>query len=341
MATANLTTPGATEIDISRSGIGGGAISADTINIDTSNFALLNTFMGGNELTIKFDGGEEFQGTPLPFVDTMNVNGASTSVTFGLTLQSTSAINSGANISAKDLTLTSAQTASDLLSTGLFANANTAIELTGAHLTTTAGALNLNANSTIAVTTDGTGMSAVKGAVITSFSTANIDVLGSSVLSATGGDVGITANVNGTMTATASAATVKLIVIAGSAAPEVTIGGNSTVTSTSGAVNAAAVHQRNDLVDRVAECQFDRCQVGRLGAQHHLWQWRCDDRQRRRPGQCAHHQHAVGVEHAEQHDHRRCLGARTPPAPRSQFRSLPAIPPPRSPAPPSAAPRSM
>src|SRR6202012_3378396 len=134
----------------------------------------------------------------------------------------------------------SAQTASDLLSTGLFANADTGVNLTGAHLTTTAGALTLNATSTLSVGTNGTGMSAVKGAVITSFSNANIGVGGSSMLKATGGDVDITASVQGSLTASASGATVDLISIDGSASPTVTINGGSSVISTSGAIDATA-----------------------------------------------------------------------------------------------------
>ncbi len=216
--------------------------SADTLNIDLTNFATLNTFVAGHggALTINFDGGSEFAGTPVAKIDLVNVNGTSGALNFGLTIQSTSVIDSSANLTARSLTLTSAQTASDLLTTGLFANANTGINLTGASLTTTAGALNLNANSTLSVSTDGTGMSAVKGAVITSFSNAGINIGGSSVLHATGGDLDITANVNGTLAATADGATVKLIAVAGSATPEVTINGSSVVSSTTGAVNAVA-----------------------------------------------------------------------------------------------------
>ncbi len=185
------------------------------------------------------------EGTPEAKTDTVNLQNSSGTLGYGLTIESSSVIDANASITATNLTLTSAQTASDLLSTGLFANADTGINLAGADLTTTAGALTLNANSTLAVNTTGTGMSAVKGAVITSFSTANIaigpnlDNTGS-VLQASGGDVDITASVNGNLTASASGATVNIVVIAGSAAPSVTIDGNSTVTSTTGAVDAVA-----------------------------------------------------------------------------------------------------
>ena len=260
LASAALNTASDTEIDVnSAQVIAGQTLSAgDTLDIDLTNFAKLDSFVGGNggQLTIKFDGGnEQFSslGTLLfnagtqalgnlsgiATADSMNIDN-SASVSYGLTIQSTSSIASSANLTASNLTITSAQTAGDLLTTGLFANADTGIDLTGASLTTTAGALTLNAQSTLNVSTDGTGMSAVKGALITSFSNAAIDIGGSSVLTATGGDLDITASVNGSLTASAGSATVKLVVIAGSAAPSVTIDGGSQVASTTGAVDAQA-----------------------------------------------------------------------------------------------------
>jgi hypothetical protein len=242
LASVALTTSTGAQVDISRSGTGGGAVSADTLNIDLTNFSILNTFVNANggQLTVNFEGGDEFEGTPHPFTDTVNINGVSGTLGYGVTVDSTSAIDSGASLTATTITLASGQTASDLLSTGLFANADTGINLTGAHLTTTGGALTLGATSTLSVSTNGTGMSAVKGAVITSFSNANIDVGGSSMLKATGGDVDITASVQGSLTATAGGATVNLISIDGSASPSVTINGGSSVISTTGAINATA-----------------------------------------------------------------------------------------------------
>ena len=242
LASVNLTAATGAEIDITRSGAGSGAVSADTLNIDLTNFATLNTFVNadGGQLTVKFIGGDEFEGTPHPFTDTVNVNGVSGALGYGVTVDSSSAIDSGANLTATNITLASAQTAGDLLSTGLFANADTGINLTGAHLTTTGGALTLNATSTLSAGTNGTGMSAVKGAVITSFSSANIGIGGSSMLTAAGGDVDITASVLGSLTATAGGATANLIAIAGSASPTVTINGGSSVVSTTGAIDATA-----------------------------------------------------------------------------------------------------
>ena len=242
LASVNLTAATGTEVDISRSGTGGGAVSADTLNIDLTNFATLNTFVNANggQLTVKFIGGDEFEGTPKPFIDTVNVDGASGALGYGVSIDSSSVIDSSASLTATNITLDSAQTASDLLSTGLFANADTGISLTGANLTTTAGALTLDATSTLSISTNGAGMSAVKGAVITSFSNANIGVGGSSMLTATGGDVDITASVQGNLTANASGASVDLISVDGSASPTVTINGGSSVTATTGAINATA-----------------------------------------------------------------------------------------------------
>ncbi len=242
LASVNLTAATGAEVDVTRSGTGGGAVSADTLNIDLTNFATLNTFVNANggELTVKFIGGDEFEGTPHPFVDTVNVNGTSGALGYGVAIDSSSVIDSSASLTATNITLNSAQTASDLLSTGLFANADTGINLTGAHLTTTAGALTLDATSTLAVSTTGTGMSAVQGAVITSFSNANIGVGGSSMLTATGGDVDITASVTGSLSANASGASVDLVTIDGSASPTVTINGGSSVIATSGAIDATA-----------------------------------------------------------------------------------------------------
>jgi hypothetical protein len=242
LASVNLTAATGAQIDVTRSGTGGAAVSADTLNIDLTNFSTLVTFVNANggQLTVNFEGGDEFEGTPHPLTDTVNVNGVSGTLNYGVTVDSTSVINSGASLTATNITLDSAQTASDLLSTGLFANADTGISLTGAHLTTTGGALTLDATSTLSVSSNGTGMSAVKGAVITSFSNANIGVGASSMLKATGGDVDITASVLGNLTATAGGATVNLISIDGSASPTVTINGGSSVTSTSGAIDATA-----------------------------------------------------------------------------------------------------
>ena len=211
--------------------------NGDTLNIDVSSLATLDSFVAANggQLTIMFNGGDEDIKT-----DTVNLVGNSGSLPYGLTIDSSAAINDSASITAANLTLTSAQTAGDLLTTGLLANADTGINLTGASLTTTAGALTLNADSTLAVNTTGLGMTAAKGAIITSFSDAAIHIGGSSTLSATGGDVDITATVTGSLTATASAATATFIDVSGAADPSVLIDGGSHVASTNGAVDVQA-----------------------------------------------------------------------------------------------------
>ena len=247
LASSALNPTTGTVINISRSSsVGGGPVSADTLDIDLTNFATLNSFVSGSggQLTINFQGGDEFSGSPHPFTDTVNVNGTSGTLNYGVTVESSSVIDSSANLTATSIALSSAQTASaaaaDGFSTGLFANADTGINLTGAHLTTTGGALTLNATSTLSVNTNGAGPSAAKGALITSFSSAAIDIGGSSALRATGGDVDITASVQGNLTATASGAQVDLVSIDGSASPAVASNGGSSVVSTTGAVDAIA-----------------------------------------------------------------------------------------------------
>ena len=115
-----------------------GSSSGDTLDIDVSNFALLNTYVNANggELTINFTGGDEAEGTPEATTDTVNVDNSSGTLGYGLTIQSSSAIESGASITATNLTLSSSQTATnspinapDVSSTGLFTNVDTGITL--------------------------------------------------------------------------------------------------------------------------------------------------------------------------------------------------------------------
>ena len=206
--------------------LGAQALNGDTLHIDLDTFHLLDAALSGHVLTIDFQGGSERVST-----DHLTVDGSTGAVGFGLSIQSSSDIASSATASITgDLTLKSEQTASDLLSTGLWADSNTGITLTGAQLTAS-GTLNLTAHSNVSVSTDGTGMSAINGALITSFSSALIDIGSSSALSAA--NINIDSKVDGTLTATASAATVKLVAVEGEADPEVSIHGSSTLTATS------------------------------------------------------------------------------------------------------------
>jgi hypothetical protein len=231
----NLVGSGDTTINVLRST--GSDLFGDTLNIDLNSFATLNTFVSGSggSLTIDFEGGDERLST-----DHLTISGNSGALNYGLNVTSTSDIATGATINVTgNLTLQSAQTEGDVLGTGLLANANTGISLNGAHLTASQG-ITLTAASTLNVTTTGLGLWGVSGAIITSNSNAGIDITNGSVLTATGGNIGVTASVNGNLTASATGGGVAgLIVLAGYAAPEVTIDG-STVNATAGAVNASA-----------------------------------------------------------------------------------------------------
>lgn len=235
VATKSLSAAGDVNVNITYTGLGGPDLSGDTLHIDLSNFSVLNTFVTGHAsvLNINFIGGDERVST-----DHVTIDSNSGALPYGMSIQSSSDIASSATINVTgDLTLKSEQTESDVLTTGLLANSNTGISLTGANLTTT-GALNLTAHSALAVNTDGTGMSAIQGALITSFSASKVDIGGSSVLNA-GTDINITSSVDGNLTASATGATVKLVVIAGNAAPEVTINGSSSLLA-SGKINVLA-----------------------------------------------------------------------------------------------------
>ncbi|HUJ88277.1 MAG TPA: LEPR-XLL domain-containing protein, partial [Burkholderiales bacterium] len=226
--TQSISGGGDVNVSIARDDTAGAqALNGDTLRIDLDTLNLLNSAMSGHVLTLDFEGGNERVST-----DHVIVNGATGAVGYGLTIQSSSDIASSAtaDFSAGDFSLLSQQTASDLLDTGLWADSNTGISLSGANFTIENGALNLTAHSDVSVSTDGTGMSAIQGAAVTSFSGATIDIGGNSVLHAT--DINLTSNVDGTLSASASAATVKLVAVIGAATPSITIEGSSSLTAT-------------------------------------------------------------------------------------------------------------
>src|SRR5438034_1404110 len=206
--------------------LGAPAFNADTVRFDLDTFSALDTPLSGHSLTLDVQGGTE-----RAFTDHVIADGSGATIGYSLAIQSSSDISSDAtlHLTAGDLTLKSEQTASELLTTGLWADTDTAITLTGAHFTLDSGALNLTAHSDVTVNTDGTGMSGIQGAAISSFSGATIDIGGSSVLSAT--DINLNAKVDGTLTASAAAASVKLVAVLGSADPEVRIHGSSSLTA--------------------------------------------------------------------------------------------------------------
>ncbi|MGA7986411.1 MAG: LEPR-XLL domain-containing protein, partial [Burkholderiales bacterium] len=216
---ATLSSAGDVNVNIARGlPLGGDAAVSDTIHIDLGTLSLLDGFVNanGSKLSIDFAGGDQYAAADHVTLDTA----AASSVDFGLSIKSNSGITSDANFSVtgsnNDLAITSEQAAptppaSDITA-GLFDDLHASIVLTGANLSA-AGALNLTAHSDVSVTTTGVGMSAISGALINSFSDATIDIAGSSVLQ--GHDINLTSNVDGTLNATASDATVKLVTVFG------------------------------------------------------------------------------------------------------------------------------
>ncbi|MFZ1909741.1 MAG: LEPR-XLL domain-containing protein, partial [Burkholderiales bacterium] len=226
LATKSIGGGGDVSVSIARDDtLGAQGLNGDTLRIDLDTFNLLNSALSGHGLTIDFQGGSERVST-----DHVIVDGTTGAVGYGLTIQSSSdiATSATANITG-DFTLKSEQTASDLLDTGLWADSNTAITLSGANLTAS-GALNLTAHSDVTVSTTGTGMTAIQGAAVTSFSGATIDISGNSILHGT--DINLTSSVDGTLTASAAAAAVKLVAVIGAATPQITIDGSSQLHAT-------------------------------------------------------------------------------------------------------------
>lgn len=234
-----LSTAGDVNVMIER-GSSLGLVNADTVHIDLDTFAALNSFVNayGHKLTLTFDGGDQRLQQ-----DKVDLKGTIGAVGYSLTVQSNSEIDSSGTIAVDgDLTLNSNSTASNdpEISQGLFANANSLILLTGAHLSAT-GSLTLESDSTVDVDSTGTSLG-IDFSLITSFSGAKIDIDSGSVLSAA--SVSLTSFVHDTLKANASNNALKLVVVAGNADPEVLIHGGSQVSATAGAV---AVLARSDV----------------------------------------------------------------------------------------------
>ena len=239
-----------------------GQATAETIRFKLDTFSALNGFVNANGglLTLDLASGSE-----LLFDDHVFLDGAAAAIDYGLKLHTSADLTIGAKagfngnltlvsddtitgnaateLSAKTLTLQSIATRSGgaVPGTGILANANSAITLTDARLTATEG-LVLDAKSTVAVNETGIPIAGVSGAVVTSFSSAKIAIGGTSVLQ--GKSVDITALVQARLTASATANTVKLVVLAGGAEPNVTINGAAKVTAT----NALNVTAKSDVV---------------------------------------------------------------------------------------------
>lgn len=244
-----------------------GALLADTVRINLDTFSVLNTFVNANGglLTLDIAGGSELIQDDHVFIDgvaaslgyglrvhaSADVTAAATATLTGdLTLASDDTLTgtSATNLKARNLTLQSAaiQAGRAVPGTGLLANADSAITLTNSQLTATNG-LVLGARSVVTVNSKGIPIAAVSGAVITSASSAKINVGGASILS--GKTVDITAAVDGSLIATADLSVVKLVVITGKASPEVLINGTTKITATT-SLNVTA--KSDILIDAAA-----------------------------------------------------------------------------------------
>ena len=161
----------------------------------------------------------------------LSINAETIAVDSGVTIDTTG--SSGADIILNAQAVTSG---GEVPGTGLLADANSSITVTGATLTAS-GSIGLTAHSQVTVTSDGTAISAVTGVVITSFSSALIDIDGSQLR---GTDITLLSWVEENLTADASNNSYKIVVVVGEADPEVLIRGSSILTATSGALEATA-----------------------------------------------------------------------------------------------------
>ena len=247
-------------VNIDRSALGDAF--GDTIHLALDTFSMLDATSAGisgngNLLGITFSGGDQRL-----FGDTVALdNGTSAALAFGLSITSNSHITASGTLSvAGDLSLTSEQTGiggAIVSSQGLLANADTAITLTGAHLTAS-GNVTLNAHSNVDVNatgaetgnTNNTGHSSGSAAdgidfvsLVTSFDHTKIDIGGGSTLTATGGDITLNATVDGSLKGTAdgNAHNLAIALLIGQADPEVLVHGASTNLSAGGKIDSAAI----------------------------------------------------------------------------------------------------
>ena len=230
---------------------------SNKIHLDADTFSTLNAGASGitgnsSTLSITYNGGDQTL-----FHDAVTLDNTAT-LPFGLSVTSNTPISSSAHIAVQgNLTLESSYTLNNgAVGTGLLANDNTGITLSGANLSTTTGGtgdtLTLEAISNLSVSTDGSHTGAPSAdtsldsvaqtllsnnlgsfaashglSLITSYNNAAVSVGGSSVLDSAG-DLDITSMVEGSLTGTASGSPihVNIAVLAGSADPSVAITGS-------------------------------------------------------------------------------------------------------------------
>ena len=269
VATYTLATSGAQTItiqDTNASDTGGDVLH---VNLDTLS-ALDSTIGSGGTLTLQFTSANQAKDQIV--LDGTNANNATPADTihYGLALTSDAQINSsGAATVAGSLTIESSYSLSNgIAGTGLLANDNTGIALTGASFTTTGAGNNitLESTSTLNVANDGSYFGAITSAtsldsaaqnvlnnnlgsvaakagvsVITSYSSAAISITGGTVLNAAG-DLDIASMVDGSLSGSAAKNPlgVNIAVVAGGADPSVLIGGSGTDLTAGGAINVTA-----------------------------------------------------------------------------------------------------
>ena len=168
----------------------------------------------------------------------LDINAKSITVDPNVTIDTTGTTNGSITLDAE------AVTTGGINGTGLLANAISSITVKNAVLK--GGTVSLIADSQVAVNNNGMSITGVKGSVITSAPTAEIDINGSQV---TGANITLTSSIEDSLQASATGDTVKLVTISGSAEPEVLIEGSSQITA-SGSLTATA--SSNATIDATA-----------------------------------------------------------------------------------------
>ena len=226
---------GAQTVTIQR-GSGSDTPGGDILHVNLDTFSALdNTIGAGNTLTLKFISTDQSKDQIV--LDGTNPNNATPGETihYGMAVNTDSQItSSGAATVQGNLTLQSSyQVNSGIAGTGLLANANTGITLTGANFKTLGAGNNitLEASSTLDVANTGTSTTAPSSLtglestaqsilssdlgslaasaglpIISSYSSAPISITGGSVLNSAG-DLDITSTVSGSLTGSADGLT--------------------------------------------------------------------------------------------------------------------------------------
>src|SRR5262245_3448848 len=167
---------------------------ADTVHIDLGTFSNLNASTAGistngNLLSIQFTGGDQSV-----FQDKVSLDGSAT-LGFGLTVKSDSAISSSAHASfGGDFSLEVTDKSTGFLNSdkAVFAQTNAQISLDNANIS--ANKINLSATSDLTgMKTDGFSLGPLDAKVIVALPTTGVSILDGSHLTATSGDIMVSA----------------------------------------------------------------------------------------------------------------------------------------------------